>query len=59
MVTNGIIVVIAETALYYFSLVLGSFSLLALLLFASSIYLGLGNGGMERMIAYPVQLWNI
>jgi hypothetical membrane protein len=45
--------------LYYFSLVLGSFSLLALLLFASGIYLSLGKGGMERMIAYPVLLWNI
>ena len=44
--------------LSYFSLVLGAFSILAILLFASSIFLGLGKGGMERMIAYPVLLWD-
>jgi hypothetical membrane protein len=45
--------------LYYFSLVLGAFSLLALLLFISGIFLGLGKGGMERMIVYPVLLWDV
>jgi hypothetical membrane protein len=43
----------------YVSVVLGVVSLLALVLFASGIYLGLGKGGMERMIAYPVLLWAI
>lgn len=41
----------------YLSLLLGALSLVALLLFGSGIYLGLGKGGMERMIAYPPLLW--
>jgi len=43
--------------LSYFSVLLGALSLVALALFGSSIYLGLGKGGMERMIAYPTLLW--
>jgi hypothetical membrane protein len=45
--------------LSYFSVVLGAVSLLALVLFGSGIYLGLGKGGMERIIAYPALLWAI
>ncbi len=41
----------------YFSVLLGVLSLVALLLFGSGTYLGLGKGGMERMIAYPALLW--
>ncbi len=43
----------------YFSVVLGIASLAALALFGLHFYLGLGPGGMERMIAYPVLLWVI
>ncbi len=43
----------------YFSVVLGIASLAALALFGLQFYLGLGPGGMERMIAYPVLLWVI
>jgi len=43
----------------YFSVILGGVSLLALVLFGSGTFLGLGKGGMERMIAYPVLLWTI
>jgi len=43
----------------YFSVVLGIASLVALTLFGLQFYLGLGPGGMERMIAYPVLLWAI
>jgi len=39
------------------SIMLGAMSLVALVLFSSGIYLGLGKGGMERMIAYPALLW--
>ncbi|MEM2069585.1 MAG: DUF998 domain-containing protein [Nitrososphaerota archaeon] len=39
------------------SVVLGIISLTALSLFAFGIYLGLGHGGMERMIVYPVFSW--
>jgi len=45
--------------LSYFSIILGALSLLALVLFISGNYLGLGKGGMERMIAYPALLWAI
>jgi len=45
--------------LSYLSIILGAMSLLALVLFGSGIYLGLGKGGMERMIAYPALLWAI
>lgn len=37
--------------------VLGSVGLASLILYVFKIYLGLGYGGMERMIAYPNLLW--
>jgi hypothetical membrane protein len=43
----------------YFSVILGAATLLALTLFASGTFLGLGKGGMERMIAYPALLWTV
>jgi len=43
----------------YLSVVLGAMGLVALGLLASGNYLGLGVGGMERMIAYPVLLWAV
>jgi hypothetical membrane protein len=46
----------------YFSVILGAASLIALLFFFatfSSNFLGLGAGGMERMIVYPTVLWTI
>ena len=41
----------------YFCVIMGAMTLAALVLYGSDIYLGLGPGGMERMIAYPVLLW--
>ena len=41
----------------YFSVLLGISGLAALVLYGFDIYLGLGPGGMERMIAYPELLW--
>ncbi len=43
--------------LSYFSVALGMMAILALVLTGSRTYLGLGPGGMERMIAYPALLW--
>lgn len=43
----------------YLSLLMGMISLIALALFGSKIFMGLGPGGMERMIAYPLLLWVI
>lgn len=41
------------------SVVLGATSLLAFALLLTGVHLGLGAGGMERMIAYPNLLWSI
>jgi len=51
----------------YFSAVMGLLSLSALVLLSAEyslglgqqFYLGLGPGGMERMIAYPMLLWDV
>ncbi|MCJ7649656.1 MAG: hypothetical protein MUP85_13660, partial [Candidatus Lokiarchaeota archaeon] len=43
----------------YLSVLMGMIGLIALALFISNIFLGLGPGGMERMIAYPLLLWII
>ena len=43
----------------YLSAVLGAGSLAALGLWATGTYLGLGIGGMERMIVYPVLVWGM
>ena len=37
--------------------VLGTVGLAALAMFIGGVYLGLGKGGMERMIAYPNLIW--
>jgi hypothetical membrane protein len=48
-----------ETPFSWLSVVLGAVGLVALALFISGYYLGLGCGGMERMIAYPILLWGV
>jgi hypothetical membrane protein len=63
---------IQKPPLSYFAVVLGLISLAALVLFGASevgvhfgggqaadFYIGLGKGGMERMIAYPIILWAV
>ncbi len=45
--------------LFYFSIILGVASLVAVLLYRGEYYLGLGAGGMERMVVYPVLLWGL
>lgn len=37
--------------------VMGSISLVSLILYGMDIFLSLGKGGMERMIAYPDLIW--
>ena len=46
-----------KTPLSCLAVILGALSLLALILFGLNIYLELGKGGMERMVAYPTLLW--
>lgn len=48
-----------QPPLTYFSIILGLVSLLALVLFMTGTFLGLGPGGMERIVAYPILLWGI
>lgn len=43
--------------LSHFSVLLGAMTLVALFLYISEIFLGLGPGGMERMIVYPALIW--
>ena len=45
--------------LNYISVILGVLGLASLVLFVSGTYLGIGFGGMERMIVYPVLLWEV
>ena len=45
--------------LTYFSIAMGAISLVALVLFIAGYNLGLGPGGMERMIVFPIVLWAI
>jgi hypothetical membrane protein len=58
--SGGIFAIVAyrilKPPLSYFSVVMGLITLLALALFAARQFLGLGLGGMERMIAYPILL---
>jgi len=50
---------ILRPPLSYLSILLGVASLAALGLYVSKNFLGLGKGGMERMIVYPVLAWGI
>jgi hypothetical membrane protein len=43
----------------YFSILLGVMILVALALYVSNVFLGLGPGGMERMIVYPALIWAV
>lgn len=43
----------------YFSIVIGAFSVIMLILYALGFYIGLGPGGMERIVAYPELLWGV
>ena len=53
---------ITKVPFRYFSVILGAAALLALILFRTTEsydYLGLGAGGLERMIVYPTIVWTI
>src|SRR2546428_13761903 len=46
-------------AFQYSSVLLGLLSLAALGVYISKTYIGLGPGGMERMIVWPVLAWGL
>lgn len=50
---------VAKPPFSYFSAVTGVVTLAATVLYASDTYLGLGRGGMERMVVYPVLISGI
>jgi hypothetical membrane protein len=50
---------ITKSYLKIFSPILGLTSLISLILFILRIDLGLGIGGIERMIVYPFLLWGL
>ncbi len=50
---------VAKSPMSYFSMVTGLLTLAATLLYSAGVYLGLGAGGMERMVVYPVLLGGI
>lgn len=50
---------IVQSPLNYFSVILGILSLVAMVLFISGNNLGLGVGGIERIIVYPVLVWGL
>ncbi len=50
---------VVRPPLGYLSIVFGVASFAALGLYVSGNYLGLGAGGMERMIVWPVLVWGI
>lgn len=45
---------VAKPPFSYFSVIAGVTTLVAIVLYGTDTYLGLGQGGMERMIVYPV-----
>jgi len=47
---------VARPPLSYISAVTGVITLVAIVLYGTDTYLGLGQGGMERMVVYPVLL---
>ena len=50
---------VAKAPYSYFSAVTGVVTLVATVLYANDTYLGLGQGGMERMVAYPDLIWGL
>ncbi len=48
-----------QVARVRFSLVTGTLGMVATLLFVSGHFLGIGLGGMERVAAYPMTVWQI
>lgn len=50
---------LTKAPMSYLSVSLGVVCLVAIVLFTANVLLGLGVGGMERMIVYPVVLWAV
>jgi hypothetical protein len=55
----GIAVRTRNCGLAAWSLALGATTVVGLVLYNNRIFLGLGPGGMERVIGYPPVVWTI
>ncbi|HSX44852.1 MAG TPA: DUF998 domain-containing protein [Candidatus Saccharimonadales bacterium] len=58
MVILGVVLDVPKSLRYY-TIASGAISLLALGFFVTHNYLGLGQGGLERVVAYPQTMWLI
>lgn len=52
-------VLVDKRSIYIYSLISGVSGIVALGLFLTGTYIGLGPGGMERFVAYPQTIWMI
>jgi hypothetical membrane protein len=59
MIIVGLRSTIFPKLLAAYSILSGSVGIICLVLFYLQTYLGLGEGGMERLTAYPLTLWMI
>ena len=50
---------LTRSPISYFSVILGVINLVAIVLFTANVLFGLGVGGMERMVVYPVIVWAV
>ena len=50
---------LTRSPISYFSVILGVVNLVAIILFTANVLFGLGVGGMERMVVYPVIVWAV
>ncbi|MEM2282008.1 MAG: DUF998 domain-containing protein [Candidatus Hadarchaeales archaeon] len=50
---------VMKPPLSHLALLLGLLSMTCLILLGAGVYLHLGRGGMERMVAYPLLLWGV
>ena len=58
LIVLGLVLEMPKTLRVY-TLISGITSLIALVLFLTNNYIGLGQGGMERLTAYPQTMWLI
>jgi hypothetical membrane protein len=49
----------ARSRLGWFSIAMGTLSLIAFVLYVTGTYLGIGRGIIERVVAYPQTIWYV
>lgn len=59
MIIIGLSLTQLPSILRTYTVLSGALGLLALVLFQANIYIGLGEGGVERFVSYPQSVWMI